>query len=148
MIEKRELLRISQETSLEPHVVEKDYVLGWVLAAINAHDDLSEHWVFKGGTCLKKCFFETYRFAENGRMIYKFFLVDLSDQLEQDEKKYIRYHGWLEAVEEEQSIVVKPAGSLVQMLDPGLKRFLLTRFNDDVMTPVCERHRVLIRVEL
>ena len=65
MIEKRELLRISQETSLEPHVVEKDYVLGWVLAAINAHDDLSEHWVFKGGTCLKKCFFETYRFSED-----------------------------------------------------------------------------------
>ena len=99
-------------------------------------------------SCSNGWFFETYRFAENGRMIYKFFLVDLSDQLEQDEKKYIRYHGWLEAVEEDQSIVVKPAGSLVQMLAPELKRFLLTRFNDDVMTPVCERHRVLIRVEL
>src|SRR5262249_59821995 len=23
------------------------------------------HWVFKGGTCLKKCYFETYRFSED-----------------------------------------------------------------------------------
>jgi predicted nucleotidyltransferase component of viral defense system len=26
---------------------------------------LSESWVFKGGTCLKKCYFETYRFSED-----------------------------------------------------------------------------------
>ena len=29
------------------------------------HEDLAESWVFKGGTCLKKCFFETYRFSED-----------------------------------------------------------------------------------
>jgi Nucleotidyl transferase AbiEii toxin, Type IV TA system len=34
-------------------------------SGIHAHDDLSESWVFKGGTCLKKCFFETYRFSED-----------------------------------------------------------------------------------
>jgi predicted nucleotidyltransferase component of viral defense system len=33
--------------------------------ALNAHEDLSESWVFKGGTCLKKCYFETYRFSED-----------------------------------------------------------------------------------
>lgn len=65
MIEKREILAISQQTSLTPHVVEKDYVLGWMLAGIYGHEDLSESWVFKGGTCLKKCFFETYRFSED-----------------------------------------------------------------------------------
>lgn len=65
MIEKREILAVSQQTSLTPHVVEKDYVLGWMLAGIYAHEDLSESWVFKGGTCLKKCFFETYRFSED-----------------------------------------------------------------------------------
>src|SRR5437899_12312486 len=27
--------------------------------------NLSESWVFKGGTCLKKCYFETYRFSED-----------------------------------------------------------------------------------
>lgn len=65
MIEKREILAIAQQTSLTPHVVEKDYVLGWMLAAIYSHEELAENWVFKGGTCLKKCFFETYRFSED-----------------------------------------------------------------------------------
>ncbi len=65
MIDKREILDISEQTSLRPHVVEKDYVLGWMLAGIYAHEDLAENWVFKGGTCLKKCFFETYRFSED-----------------------------------------------------------------------------------
>jgi predicted nucleotidyltransferase component of viral defense system len=44
--------------------VEKDYVLGWVLFAIANHNDLGV-WIFKGGTCLKKCFFDTYRFSED-----------------------------------------------------------------------------------
>lgn len=65
MIEKREILAIAEQTSLTPHVVEKDYVLGWMLAGIYSRAELAESWVFKGGTCLKKCFFETYRFSED-----------------------------------------------------------------------------------
>lgn len=65
MIDRREILDIATQTSLTPHVVEKDYVLGWMLAGIYAHDELAESWLFKGGTCLKKCFFETYRFSED-----------------------------------------------------------------------------------
>lgn len=65
MIDRREILDIAAQTSLTPHVVEKDYVLGWMLAGIYAHPELAESWIFKGGTCLKKCFFETYRFSED-----------------------------------------------------------------------------------
>ena len=65
MIGKREILAIAQQASLTPHVVEKDYVLGWMLAGIYGHEDLAKSWIFKGGTCLKKCFFETYRFSED-----------------------------------------------------------------------------------
>lgn len=65
MIDRREILDMATRMSLNPHVVEKDYVLGWMLAGINAHPELRESWVFKGGTCLKKCFFETYRFSED-----------------------------------------------------------------------------------
>ncbi|QXX76043.1 nucleotidyl transferase AbiEii/AbiGii toxin family protein [Methylovirgula sp. HY1] len=65
MIDKREILDLAIQTSLTPHVIEKDYVLGWVLAGIYAHEELAESWIFKGGTCLKKCFFETYRFSED-----------------------------------------------------------------------------------
>lgn len=65
MIDKREILDLAAQTSLTPHVIEKDYVLGWMLAGIFAHEELAENWIFKGGTCLKKCFFETYRFSED-----------------------------------------------------------------------------------
>ncbi len=65
MIDRREILEAASSLSLLPSVVEKDYVLGWILAGINAHEALSESWVFKGGTCLKKCYFETYRFSED-----------------------------------------------------------------------------------
>ncbi|MGA7178917.1 MAG: nucleotidyl transferase AbiEii/AbiGii toxin family protein [Thiobacillaceae bacterium] len=65
MIGKREMLDTASAVSLNPHVVEKDYTLGWALAGIYAHGELAESWVFKGGTCLKKCFFETYRFSED-----------------------------------------------------------------------------------
>ncbi len=65
MIGKPEILLRALEWNLRPEVVEKDYVLGWLLAAIGAHPVAGREWVFKGGTCLKKCFFETYRFSED-----------------------------------------------------------------------------------
>ncbi len=53
LLDKREILAIAEQTSLNPHVVEKDYILGWVLAGIYRHKDLMESWIFEGGTCLK-----------------------------------------------------------------------------------------------
>ena len=64
MITKATLLERARAQDLLPTTVEKDYVLGWMLAAISEHPRLSQ-WVFKGGTCLKKCYFETYRFSED-----------------------------------------------------------------------------------
>ena len=65
VIDKREILEAASTFGLLPGVIEKDYVLGWLLAGINAHPALADSWVFKGGTCLKKCYFETYRFSED-----------------------------------------------------------------------------------
>ena len=65
MIPKRELLKNAKTISLNLSIVEKDYALGWMLAGIFNHNELSKSWVFKGGTCLKKCYFETYRFSED-----------------------------------------------------------------------------------
>ena len=58
-------MELAREFGLAPNVVEKDYVLGWLLAGISNHAELGAAWVFKGGTCLKKCYFETYRFSED-----------------------------------------------------------------------------------
>jgi len=49
MIDRREILEAASSFSLLPSIVEKDYVLGWMLAGINAHEELSESWIFKGG---------------------------------------------------------------------------------------------------
>lgn len=64
MIPKAQLLELAKHYGLLPTTVQKDYVIGWLLRAISEHSVLSK-WVFKGGTCLKKCFFETYRFSED-----------------------------------------------------------------------------------
>lgn len=65
MIDRQELLELAREFSLRPNVVEKDYALGWLLFGIGQHPALKDAWIFKGGTCLKKCYFETYRFSED-----------------------------------------------------------------------------------
>ncbi|MCD6046795.1 MAG: hypothetical protein K0S08_442 [Gammaproteobacteria bacterium] len=64
MITKEEILSVASATHLLHSTVEKDYVLSWVLHGIANHPKLSQ-WLFKGGTCLKKCYFETYRFSED-----------------------------------------------------------------------------------
>lgn len=65
MIDRQEIMDFSREFGLAQNVIEKDYMLGWLLAGISQHEALSASWAFKGGTCLKKCYFETYRFSED-----------------------------------------------------------------------------------
>lgn len=65
MISRAEIQDRAREWGLTDEVVEKDYVLGWLLWGIGQEVRLSDHWVFKGGTCLKKCYLETYRFSED-----------------------------------------------------------------------------------
>jgi predicted nucleotidyltransferase component of viral defense system len=64
MILLQEITAMAKELQLEPTTIEKDYVLSWVLYGISKNPQLSQ-WLFKGGTCLKKCYFETYRFSED-----------------------------------------------------------------------------------
>ena len=64
MIPQREIANTAAEWQLAQNVVEKDYVLGWLLAGI-AEQSVTRSWAFKGGTCLRKCWFETYRFSED-----------------------------------------------------------------------------------
>ena len=65
MIPKNEVIEFARLQNVEPRIIEKDYVLGWLLAGINQHPLLKGKWIFKGGTCLKKCYFETFRFSED-----------------------------------------------------------------------------------
>lgn len=58
-------MSFSKKYKLSPNVVEKDYILNWILYGIANTDILKDRWIFKGGTCLKKCYFEEYRFSED-----------------------------------------------------------------------------------
>lgn len=65
MIPRAALQERALEWGLTEEVVEKDYALGWLLWGIGSAPALRDRWAFKGGTCLKKCFIETYRFSED-----------------------------------------------------------------------------------
>jgi len=60
-----EIRALRAEWSLRDDVIEKDYALGWMLAGIAEDPDLGRTWIFKGGTCLRKCYYETYRLSED-----------------------------------------------------------------------------------
>ena len=100
---------------------------------------------FKSSCYHSGWYFETLRWTDDGFLIYKFFLLDLAEQAEIDGKKFVRYHGWVEAHESLEAINIKPAGDLENLLDSELKRQLLQRFYDDIVEPVCRRHKALPR---
>jgi len=64
MIRAIEIRQIAEKLNIKPDVIEKDYVLGWVIAALH-QQAISNKWIFKGGTALKKCYFHDYRFSED-----------------------------------------------------------------------------------
>ncbi|PIP12565.1 MAG: hypothetical protein COX49_04950 [bacterium (Candidatus Stahlbacteria) CG23_combo_of_CG06-09_8_20_14_all_40_9] len=65
MISHEDIKNLVSEWGLREDIIEKDYVIGWVLWGIGSDPTISHRWVFKGGTCLKKCYIETYRFSED-----------------------------------------------------------------------------------
>jgi predicted nucleotidyltransferase component of viral defense system len=65
MILKREIEKKALENDVSRSTIDKDWVLGHFLDAIFSNDVCKESLVFKGGTCLRKCYFPDYRFSED-----------------------------------------------------------------------------------
>ncbi|HEX7512951.1 MAG TPA: nucleotidyl transferase AbiEii/AbiGii toxin family protein [Candidatus Methylomirabilis sp.] len=65
MISAAEIQRTAGALRVEPTRVDLDYALGWVLRGLIAQPEVTTRWIFKGGTCLRKCYFEGYRFSED-----------------------------------------------------------------------------------
>lgn len=76
MILQKEIIQKAQEWKVPPNTVDKDYVLGHFLSIFATYhkDDL----VFKGGTCLRKCYIRNYRFSEDldFTALHKNFVLD------------------------------------------------------------------------
>jgi len=65
MIQSKEINKVATANRVNDRQIEKDYVLSWVLFAISKNEILNKALVFKGGTVLKKAYFEDYRFSED-----------------------------------------------------------------------------------
>lgn len=65
MIGAAELRRCAARWGVDPIVVDLDYSLGWFIAALYSANEITDRLCFKGGTCLRKCYFTDYRFSED-----------------------------------------------------------------------------------
>ncbi len=65
MISEAELRRHAVAAGVDTMVQDLDYGLGWFLAGLFAQTPAAQYLVFKGGTCLRKCYFPNYRFSED-----------------------------------------------------------------------------------
>lgn len=65
MISQREIERISEALNVSKNTIDKNWVLGHFIDAIYSIKELKEVLIFKGGTCIKKCYLPDYRFSED-----------------------------------------------------------------------------------
>ncbi|MCD5408719.1 nucleotidyl transferase AbiEii/AbiGii toxin family protein [Candidatus Bipolaricaulota bacterium] len=64
MIREAEVRRLAGGWGVDPVLVDLDYVLGCFLASLY-RQEWAKAWLFKGGTCLRKCYYPGYRFSED-----------------------------------------------------------------------------------
>lgn len=65
MISQKEIRTIAEKLKVPSDTIDKDYVLGHFLNELFKQPWAINNLIFKGGTCLKKCYFEEYRFSED-----------------------------------------------------------------------------------
>jgi predicted nucleotidyltransferase component of viral defense system len=65
VISEAELRRLAARSRVDAMVQDLDYALGWFLVGLLRQPIALEHLIFKGGTCLRKCYFPEYRFSED-----------------------------------------------------------------------------------
>lgn len=65
VIAEAEIRRLAARSGVDAMVQDLDYALGWFLAGLLRQPGLADRALFKGGTCLRKCYFSDYRFSED-----------------------------------------------------------------------------------
>jgi predicted nucleotidyltransferase component of viral defense system len=65
MIRNSEIQRIAGKDGVRDAQAEKDYIISWILAGISQDEILRAGLAFKGGTVLKKFYFDGYRYSED-----------------------------------------------------------------------------------
>jgi ribosomal protein S25 len=65
MIRQKEISDKATEWNVPPDTVDKDYTIGHFFFVFYSFEEHKTLFVFKGGTCLRKCYFPDYRFSED-----------------------------------------------------------------------------------
>lgn len=65
MILQKEIKDNSQKQEVPASTIDKDWMLGHFIKAIYSFDEWKDNLIFKGGTCLRKCYIDNYRFSED-----------------------------------------------------------------------------------
>ena len=65
MILQKEIATIAAQKGVVKSTIDKDWALGHFIDAILSIPELRQKLIFKGGTCLKKCYIPDYRFSED-----------------------------------------------------------------------------------
>ncbi len=65
MILQKEITNIATQKNVVKSTIDKDWALGHFLDAIFSIQDIRGKLIFKGGTCLRKCYLPDYRFSED-----------------------------------------------------------------------------------
>jgi predicted nucleotidyltransferase component of viral defense system len=65
MILQKEIATIAAQKVVVKSTIDKDWALGHFTDAIFTVTELRQKLIFKGGTCLKKCYIPDYRFSED-----------------------------------------------------------------------------------
>jgi len=63
MILQKEIVTIAAQKGVVKSTIDKDWALGHFIDAIYSIPELRQKLIFKGGTCLKKCYIPDYRFS-------------------------------------------------------------------------------------
>lgn len=74
----REIENIAKTKQVSKSTIDKDWILGHFLNAMYSFEEVQKNFVFKGGTCLKKCYIKDYRFSEDldFTLLDKSFVID------------------------------------------------------------------------
>ncbi len=65
MILQKEIVTIAAQKKVIKSTIDNDWALGHFIDAIFSIPELRQKLIFKGGTCLKKCYIPDYRFSED-----------------------------------------------------------------------------------
>ncbi len=161
MIKPGEIQQKARDAGVRDQQIEKDYVLSWILSGISQHEQLSKLIVFKGGTVLKKVYFDEYRFSEdldftllesvNKEQILKWFNESFEYVLEEtnirlailDENEgdginfYISYIGPLGGVGSNKKVKIDISTNEKLEFGPVLKKILLNYTDQDEHQLLC-----------